>query len=231
MSEGIQFVALRSGEIDCMVNYTGNIWTLLMKRRNFPDRETMLEDIKRYLREEYGGVVCLGPLGFENAYALAMRRDVADRMGIRTIDDLKDHARGLKLASDFQFLGRPEWFKVRDAYELEFKDSRSIDPGLMYDAIKAGDVDVITAYTSDGRIEAYDLVILEDPRNAFPPYDAVLLVSQEAASRPEFIPALEPLIGAIDEKMIRRANYRVDVEKWSAVRAAEELFEKVRRGR
>jgi osmoprotectant transport system permease protein len=227
MSEGIQFLALRDSEIDCMVNYTGNIWTLLMKRKDLPDRQAMYDEIVQFLHRDFGGIRCVGRLGFENAYALAMRRDQAEKLGIRSIADLAQHAPGLRLASDFQFLGRPEWFKVRDTYGLEFQESRSMDPALMYDALKVGDVDVVTAYTSDGRIDAYGLVLLDDPKAAFPPYEAVLLVSPKAAERPGFVASLQPLIGAIDVTSMRHANHQVDVEKVAAGRAAAELLSKI----
>lgn len=226
MSEGIQFMALRENEIDCMVNYTGNIWTLLMKRTEFPDRDAVREEVTRYLREEYGGVVCLGSLGFENAYAFAMRGDKADELGIRTIEDLSRHAHKLKLATDLQFTVRPEWDKVRKAYGLEFKDIRPMEPSLMYDALKAkggngdGDVDVIVAYTTDGRINAYKLKRLEDPKHAFPPYDAVLLLSPKAATRPGFTNALQPLLDDIKEDTIRQANQDVDGGTQSVPEAA-----------
>jgi osmoprotectant transport system permease protein len=229
MSEGMQFTALRQGEIDCMVNYTGNIWTLVMKQKEFTDRPTVLREVTEYLDREWG-VACL-PLGFDNAYALAMRRDEANGRGIRSIGQLQEQAAGLRLASDAQFLSRPEWHKIRDTYGLKFRDSRSMDPGLMYDALAAGEVDVITAYTSDGRIKAYDLVLLDDPERAFPPYDAVLLVSPRARQRPGFLEALEPLRGAIDQETMRQANRRVDVEKRAAPQAAEELLDRVRQRR
>jgi osmoprotectant transport system permease protein len=150
MSEGIQFMAIRNSEIACMVNYTGNIWVLLMGRRDFPDdRAAMLEEIRRFLRDEYGGVVCLGALGFENAYRFAMHPDVARKWNVSTMADLQTCAPELRLASDFQFLSRPDWFRVRDRYHLKFRRSaaRSMDPALMYDALRKQEVDVITAYT------------------------------------------------------------------------------------
>ncbi len=229
MSEGIQLMALRRNQIDCMVNYSGNIWTLVMKREDFADRQTVLDEVTLYLRDQEG-LRCLGSLGFENAYALAMPRREAQRLGVRTIADLARHAPRLRLASDYQFLGRPEWFKVRDAYRLQFADSRGMEQTLMYDAVAEGAVDVIIAYTSDGRIKRYDLVILEDPLRAFPPYDAILLVSPQAAARPGFIEALRPLVGGIDLQTMRDANYRVDVDQWTAPRAAEELLRRVRKG-
>jgi osmoprotectant transport system permease protein len=233
MSEGVQFLALRLGRIDCAVNYTGNIWTLLMKRRGAATRAQIYEATSRYLQDEYG-VVCLGKLGFENAYALAMRPDRARALlgpdpRAWTIARLAEAARThrLKLGADLQFLTRPEWPRIQSAYALRFQETTEMDPGLMYQAVNEGRVDVVCAYTSDGRIDAYGLVLLADPRSAFPPYDAVLLVSQSAAQRPGFVAALTPLVGAIDEPAMRRANYRVDVEHWTARRAADELVEQI----
>jgi osmoprotectant transport system permease protein len=233
MSEGIQFLALRLGKIDCCVNYSGNIWAVLMKRKDSPPRQHVYEETSRYLREQYG-VLCLGRLGFENAYALAMRPDRARALLGADPQDwtlaqlaTATRSRRLKLAADLQFFSRPEWPKVRDVYGMRFDQTREMDPGLMYQAIDERTVDVICAYTSDGRIDAYGLVLLKDPRHAFPPYDAVLLASRKAAAQPGFIKALEPLVGAIDEPAMRHANYRVDVDNWTARRAARELLEKV----
>jgi osmoprotectant transport system permease protein len=230
MSEGIQFMALRNSEIACMVNYTGNIWVLLMGRGKFPaDRAVMLEEIERYLRDDYGGVVCLGPLGFENAYRFAMHPEVAKQWNVTTMKDLKECGPQLRLASDFQFLGRPDWFSVRREYQLRFRrsSSRSMDPALMYEALRKGEVDVITAYTSDGRLDAFGLKVLDDPARAFPPYEAVLLVSPRAAQNKKFIDVLRPLIGCISEKTMRDANRQVDVGKSTPARAAEHLLQKV----
>ena len=224
MGESIQFLSLRDGSIDCCVNYTGNVWSTLMKRRDVADQATTLDETSRFLRERYG-VVCLGALGFQNAYALAMRRETAEQYGIRTVADLAAHAPGWAIAGDLQFFGRREWAEVREKYGLEFRQTRPMDPTLMYEAVSQGSVDVVSAYTSDGRITAFDLVILEDPKRAFPPYDAVLLVSQKAAARPDLIEALRPLVGAIPVEEMRKANRRVDVEHQTVRRAAEELLE------
>jgi osmoprotectant transport system permease protein len=235
MSEGVQFLALRRETIDCCVNYSGNIWAVLMKRTDSATRQEVYEQACRYLLEEYG-VVCLGKLGFENAYALAMRPDRARTLlgpdpREWTLSRLAEatRERRLTLAADLQFFTRTEWPKVRDTYGLRFHEMTGMDPTLMYQAVNEGAVDVICAYTSDGRIDAYGLVLLKDPQSAFPPYDAVLLVSRRAADRPGVLRALEPLIGAIDQETMRRANYRVDVDKWAAPRAAGELLEKVER--
>jgi osmoprotectant transport system permease protein len=233
MSEGVQFLALRRGKVDCCVNYTGNIWSLLMKRKDSGAREEVYEATRGYLEAEYG-VRCLGKLGFENAYALAMRPDRARALlgpdpASWTLAGLAQATRNQRvtLGADLQFFTRPEWPKVRSAYGLAFHETREMDPALLYQAVGEGRVDVICAYTSDGRIDAYGLVILNDPQHAFPPYDAVLLASRRAVRRPGFVEAIGPLVGAIDESTMRRANYRVDVENWTIARAAQELLEKV----
>ncbi len=224
MGETIQFLALREGKIDCCVNYTGNVWATLMKRKEVADPDTVYEETTRFLKERYG-VVCLGKLGFQNNYVLAMRRKQAESLGIRTIADLKPHAPGLTIAGDVQFFERPEWFHVRDSYGLAFKGApRGMDPGLMYESIARGSVDVVCAYSSDDRILAHDLAILEDPRRTLPPYDAILLLSAQAAQREEVCAALRPLVGAIDIERMKRANLRVDEEKQTPRQAAAELL-------
>ena len=158
--------------------------------------------------EEQRRIKLLGGLGFENAYALAMPRQRAQALGIRSIADLARHAPRLTIAGDYEFFVRPEWKALRDAYGLAFRDQRQMQSTFMYTAVAAGDVDVISAYTSDGRIAQHDLVVLDDPRHAIPPYDAIVLISPRKAADPKLIDALQPLIGAIDISLMREANLR-----------------------
>lgn len=227
MGETIEFDSLRAGHIDCYVDYTGNIWTTLMKRPEPRDPATTLREVRAYLLDKHK-ILCLGPLGFENAYALAMRRADAEKLGVRSLVDLAPHAASMRIAGDLQFFHRPEWQRVQKEYGLRFRETRPVDPTLMYPSIKSRAVEVICAYTSDGRIEAYDLVVLEDPRQAFPPYDAILLVSARAANRPGFRAALEPLVGAINLDLMRKANMRVDVEGQRPRKAGSELLQQIR---
>ena len=225
MGETIQFLALRHNQIDCCVNYTGNVWATLMQRKDVQDPRTTFDETSLFLRDKYG-IVCLGRLGFENAYAVAMPRRRAEQLGIRTIADLAKHAPLFAIAGDLQFFERSEWSRVRELYGLSFRQTRPMDPTLMYEAIASGAVDVICPYTSDGRILQNDLIILDDSRAAFPPYDAVLLLSAKAAADPKLRGALEPLVGAIGMDAMRGANLRVDVEKQSPRSAARELLAK-----
>lgn len=225
----VVFDALVAGEIDCYVDYTGTIWANHMRREDFADAETTLREVCGWLERERG-VACLGPLGFENAYAFAMRRADAERLGVRTVEDLAAVAPGLRMAADYEFFSRPEWEAARRAYGLRFRERRSLDPTLMYPAVRDGQVDVISAFSTDGRIDAYDLVTLDDPRQALPPYDAILLGSARAAGDAELRAALAPLIGALDDDLMRRANRQVDVDGRPVREAAAGLARQVAGG-
>lgn len=220
----IAFRALAAGDIDAYVDYSGTVWANVMKRQDWPPREQMVREMRATLRQQYG-VVLLGPLGFENAYALAMRRDRADALGVRTIADLAKHATDLAFGGDFEFFTRPEWRGLRERYGLGFRQLRQFQPTFMYRALVSGQVDVISAFSSDGRIAADNLLVLQDPQQVIPPYDALVLVSPARASDPVLREALEPLIGAIPIELMRQANYAVDrnTQKVSPAQAAKWL--------
>jgi osmoprotectant transport system permease protein len=150
----------------------------------------------------------LGPLGFENAYALAMTRKKAEALNVHSISDLSGHAGGLTVAGDYEIFARPEWLALRKAYGLNFRAQRQMQPEFMYKAVANGDVDVISAYTSDGQISTYDLVVLADDRHATPSYDAILLISPKRSGDEKLIAALRPLIDAVDVASMRAANAR-----------------------
>jgi osmoprotectant transport system permease protein len=205
----IAFRALASNGIDAYVDYSGTVWTTVMGRRDSLPRQQMLEDMRVQLRRDHG-VVLLGALGFENAYALVMRGDRAAALGIRTIADLAQHAPTLRIGGDLEFFARPEWRALRERYGLRFREQRQFQPTFLYRAVTTDEVDVISASSSDGRIKAYDLTVLEDPQQVIPPYDAIVLVSPARASDPVLRRALEPLVGAIPIERMREANYMVD---------------------
>jgi osmoprotectant transport system permease protein len=223
MGSSILFDSLASGAIDVCVDYTGTIWTNVMKRTDTTDSDTMLEEVTAFLKQKYG-IVVVGPLGFENAYALAMPKDKAEAQKIKSIADLALHSRDMTIGGDYEFFGRPEWKAVVDAYGLHFKDKVSLDSTLMYEAARLDKVDAIAAFSTDGRILAYNLRVLKDPKNAFPPYDAVILVSPRAAKRPGLIDALKPLVGSISDNDMRRANKWVDLDHVSPKEAARRLL-------
>ncbi len=220
--------ALTTSEIDISFDYTGTLWTNQLGREDNPGREEIYETIVDWERDTTGTLV-LGNLGFENAYALAMRQDRSRELGVTTIGDLGRVAPGLTIGGDVEFFERPEWIAVRDAYNLDFARTRNFTSTFMYDALTGGEADVISAYTSDGRVAADRLVILEDTKQAFPAYDALLLISPEAAQDADLVATLRPLIGAIDVDAMREANFSVDREdnKNTPAEAARVLADEV----
>ena len=203
----VAYQALAAGDVDVYVDYSGTLWTNILQRTDTPAPEAMLATLAAELRRR-DGVELVGALGFENAYALAMRRSRAEGLGIRSLDDLTRAAPRLELGADLEFLTRPEWRAVRSRYRLTFAGQRSYSPTFMYRAVADGAADVITAFSSDGRIAALDLATLADPRRALPSYDAVLLAAP--GTDPRILAALRPLVGAIPVERMRRANLMVD---------------------
>jgi osmoprotectant transport system permease protein len=114
----------------------------------------------------------------------------------------------MSIAGDYEFFSRPEWAALSKAYGLSFRAQRQMQPDFMYAAVASGEVDVIAGYTSDGLIAKYDLVVLDDPKHAIPPYDAIILLSPKRATDQTLREALKPLLGKIDIAAMREANLR-----------------------
>ncbi len=207
----VLFDALRSDQIDLYIDYSGTIWATVMKRETLPDdRDAVLAEVGTWLRENHG-IELVAALGFENTYALGMRRAQAEQLGIRRIGDLARVASGLEIGADYEFFARPEWTALADTYGLAFGKQRSMDSALMYQAVASGEVDVISAFSTDGRIAGYDLQLLEDDRGVIPPYDAIVLAAPALVrERPDVIEALRPLAGSIDAEAMQRMNFAVD---------------------
>jgi osmoprotectant transport system permease protein len=205
----VAYQALAAGDIDVYVDYGGTLWANILQRVDIPPPAEMRTQLTSRLRAR-DGVLVMGALGFENAYALAMRRPRAGALGVRSLDDLARAGPRLSLGADLEFLSRPEWRSVEARYRLSFAAQRSYSPTFMYRAVADGSADVITAFSSDGRIAALDLVTLADPRRALPSYEALLLVSPRRAADARFTGALAPLIGAIGIERMREANLMVD---------------------
>jgi len=224
LGSAVAYRALAAGELDVYVDYSGTLWTNVLKRQDNPGRQAVMAELTAELKRR-DGVVVLGSLGFENAYAFAMRADRARALGVASLADLSREAPRLTLGSDLEFLSRPEWKGVDAAYGFNFKAERSFQPTFMYRALSGGEADVISAFSSDGRIAADKLVVLTDPKAALPPYDAVILISPKRASDQRLIEALAPLVGKISVEAMRAANYSVDrdTDKATPAEAARAL--------
>jgi osmoprotectant transport system permease protein len=207
LGSSVIFDALRTGDIDVYVDYSGTLWVNELKRTDMKPRDALLADLKTVLADKYR-ISLVGELGFENAYALVMPRKRADALGIRSIADLAGKTSAMSIAADYEFFSRPEWTALRQAYGLDFRQQRQMQPDFMYAAAATGEVDVIAGYTSDGLIAKYDLLVLDDPKHAIPPYDAIVLTAPKRAQDAALRGALQPLLGRIDIATMRAANLR-----------------------
>ena len=222
LGSNVVFDALRRGDLDAYVDYSGTLWTTQLGRDRGAPRWQILSEVDGQLARDR--VRSLGPLGFQNAYAVAVRRDAATRLGLHSLADLGRHPGELAFGADYEFLSRREWAALRATYGLAFRRTASFDPALLYEAAARGEVDAISAFSSDGRIAAYDLVVLDDPGAALPSYDAMILLGPRATDDTGVVCALAPLRGALPVDLMRRANLRVDHDRATPADAAAWLL-------
>lgn len=205
--------ALVDGGIDLYPEYTGTAHAAILERPAVRDAEVVMEAV-RGAYENRWDLAWLSPLGFENTFALVIRRRDAERWGARSISDIVPIATELTAGFGPEFMARADGYDgLREAYGLSFGAIRQLDLGLMYRALEDREIDVAVANSTDGQIAALNLVVLEDDRRYFPPYEAAIVVRNALlTSRPEVRAAIESLSGTLDEVSMRELNRRVDVD-------------------
>lgn len=202
----IVYEALRSGNIDLYPEYAGTVALEILKG----DKPMTLEEMNRGLAPL--GLGAAIPLGFNDGYALALRAGDADKLGIKTLSDLAAHPQ-LRLGLSNEFIGRADgWPGLAKRYALP-QQPTGLDHGLAYDAIAAGQVDVMDIYTTDAKIGHLKLAVLRDDKNYFPRYDALVLYRLDVPARfPAAWAALRKLAGSIDEQAMIAMNARAELE-------------------
>ena len=217
--------ALIRGDIDVYPEYTGTGLAAVLGETAQGGSAAVFRRVSSEYEARWG-LHWLPPLGFENTYAIALRREAADSLGISTLSGLAEFAPGLAGGFSPDFLGRADGLEgLAAAYGIEFREARSLLQAVKYQALEAGAVDVIDAYSTDGRISRYDLTVMADDRGFFPPYDAAPLLSRTFyEERQEAVLVLNRLVGRIDVASVRRANERIEVEGVSIADAAQELL-------
>ena len=209
----IIFPALRTGAIDVFPEYTGSGLLVILKAPLSTEPAAVFDTVSREFAARYDAR-WLAPLGFENTSAMAVRTEMATRLGLRTLSDAARVSRQLRAGFTADFIGLPDGLPaLRAAYGLAPVAVNALAPALKYQALVAGDVDIIDAYSTDGLLERHPLTVLVDDKRVFPPYDAAALVRGGLArEQPAAIAALTELSGRIDVARMRRLNARVEVE-------------------
>lgn len=207
---------MQGGDLDMSTQYTGTMISSFFEIENPEDSDATLQQARDDFSDEEFNFKVLDPLGFANTYALSVRKEVADEYGLEKLSDLTDIAGEFSAGFDTAWLERENdgYPAFSETYGFEFGETHPMEIGLVYDAVKNEEVDIVLAYSTDPRIVAYDLVLLEDDKNFFPPYDAVPTIKQETLDEyPEIEDAIAPLIGTFDEEIIGELNGKVDLDE------------------
>ena len=206
--------ALTAGQIDMYVEYTGTGLTAILKEPASNDSSSVYDSVKAAYNSRFG-VDWTEPLGFNNTFAIIIRKSDAEKLNLKTISDASPSCPKWTAGFGYEFIGREDGFPgLAKTYDLRFSTPpRVMDLGLTYKALANGQVDFISGNSTDGLIDALGLTVLEDDKHYFPPYDAVPLIRRDTAEKhPEVREALKELGGKISEAQMRRMNYAVDGE-------------------
>lgn len=219
------FEAIRNNEIDIYGDYTGTLYTAMLGLSGETDPEIVKDIVKEKIESDYP-LTLLEPLGFNNTYTLSVDKEVAAKYNLTKISDLVTAGPELKLGATMEFLEREDGMVgVKKVYGISFKEEVGLDPGIRYTAISNGEVDLIDAFSTDGKIKEYELVILEDDKNFFPPYYVLNVINNASFEKfPEAVEALRLLEGIISEEMMQNMNYLVDEEGLPERKVAEDFL-------
>jgi glycine betaine/choline ABC-type transport system substrate-binding protein len=206
--------AIRAGGIDLYVEYTGTALTAILGDQPSGSPDEVYGRVKKAYAERFG-LELTEPLGFNNTFGMVVRGDDARKLHLRAISDIAAYAPRWRAGFGYEFMERPDGYRGwAQAYQLRFAEPpRIMDLGLLYRALEEKQVDIVAGNSTDGVIVRLGLVVLEDDRHYFPPYQAVPVVRRQSLERhPELRPLLQSLGGRISEEEMRRLNYAVDGE-------------------
>ena len=218
--------ALLSGRIDAYVEYTGTALTAILHDPIQSDPSTVFARVKSEYKQRFGLEV-MPSLGFNNTFAIVVRGEDARRLHLKTIDDAGPYTPQWRAGFGYEFMERPDGYTgLAKVYGLEFSSTpRILDLGLLYRALLDKQVDLVAGNSTDGLLAARDLVILDDDKHYFPPYEAVPIVRPDTlASFPEMRSAIEELGGKISDAEMRKMNYAVDGEHRDIAEVAREFL-------
>jgi osmoprotectant transport system substrate-binding protein len=226
LDSNVTWNSFKDNKIDVYVEYTGTGLVNILKEPAMTDPQKVYDEVKKQFEDKYH-VTWLEPIGFNNTYAMAMREDEAKKYGISTISDLAAKSDQLVLGTEQEFLTREDTLKAMNKlYNTHFKDIKTMDIGLKYKALVDGQVDVIDAFSTDGKIPANHLVILKDDKHLFPPYYAVPIIHDSVLkAHPELKDVLNKLAGKIDDAEMQKLNEAVDVQHKKAMDVAREWLQ------
>lgn len=217
---------LQSGEIDLYPEYTGTGLLTVLKMSPSSDQQEVYNTVSSSYKEEFD-LVWLEPAPMNNTQALAMTQEGAETYGIQTISDMAEQANQLVMIGPPEFAEREDGLPgLKEAYgDFELQEYKAVDAGLRYEGLVNGEADVAVAFGTDGEISAFDLVVLEDDQNLFPPYQVAPVVRQDTLdANPAIADALNSLSSLLTNETMRRLNYEVSGNQREPADVAKEFL-------
>lgn len=207
----VVFSAMQSKDVDIYVEYTGTGLVNILKKPTMTDPTKVYDVVKEDFSKNYG-MELMKPLGFNNTYVIAVKKDFADKNNLNTISDLAKISSNLNAGFTMEFANRPDgYLGVQKKYNLNFKSVKGIDAGLRYTSLANNETQVLDAFSTDGLLKKFDLKLLKDDMNFFPPYYAVPVIRAETLKKyPELKDVFQLLEGKITDEDMRTLNYKVD---------------------
>ena len=219
------FDALLNDDIDMFVEYTGTALMNLLGQPMNTDKDAVWQTVYDKMLNDHG-VYTSNPLGFNNTYVMSVKPETAEEYGLKTLSDLVEKSGQLRLGCTVEFIQREDCLPLLESkYGVEFKDVSGLDASLRYDAIEAGEVDVVDAFATDALLSKLGLTMLEDDLGFFPPYYAVNFADRELLDAdPELSALLEKLDGLISEEDMAAMNAMVDIDGMDAADVAHQFL-------
>ncbi len=219
--------AMIKGEIDIYPEYTGTGWLAVLKKKSIKDSDLLFDSVKKQYADQYG-IYWSNRYGFDNTYSLAVRKETADKYGLKTFDDLVRVSAELVMGANPDFYERKDGFAgLEKEYGFAFKKKAELDISLRYKALESREVDVITAFNTEPKVQEFNLVLLKDNRHFFQSYHAATLVRNEILEKyPELKKILSALDGKISDEEMLQMNYKVEIQGEDPKAVALEFIEK-----
>jgi osmoprotectant transport system substrate-binding protein len=216
--------ALQSGQIDMYCEYTGTGLVSILKQPIVHDPDQAYQTVKQQYPQKYH-IDWLQPLGFNDTYAIAVPQSIAQQYHLKTMSDLAPVASKLTFGAEPEFFTRPEYTDMINTYGTHFGSNKKLNVGLKYEAAGGGQVQVIDVFSTDANLIKYNMVVLQDDKNVFPPYYAAPIVREDTLkAHPEVTTILNKLAGKLDNSTMQKLNYQVDVQHQSDVTVAKQFL-------
>ena len=222
----VAWEALKKGDLDLYADYTGTGLMAILKKEVMYDADEVYNLVQKEYNEKFQ-IKWLEPFGFNNTYTTAVTREFAEQYNLVKTSDLRPYAKDLVFCAEQEFFNRDDGYDgFVKAYDLQFKDKRAVETALKYQAVGEGKVDVIDAFATDGELVTYDMVILEDDKNFFPPYYCAPVVRMDTLEKyPELEEVLNLLGGQISDAEMQQLNYQVKEQKKDVAEVATKFLQ------